>query len=118
VSQIRNAFPESNRCDGPSKRFVLRDHRIRVICGLQGDPALAGYKDGPNGTLLTQGGSVMLKIFVLATAASFAMLSVASAADLPRKQPPPPAAGPIGKYPVGKFPIGKYPGKYPVAAKA
>ena len=59
----------------------------------------------------------MLKIFVLATAASFAMLSVAAAADLPRRQPPPPAAAPIGKYPVGKYPIGKYAGKYPVAAK-
>jgi hypothetical protein len=58
----------------------------------------------------------MLKIVVLATAATFAMLSVAAAADMPRKQPPP-AAGPVGKYPVGKFPIGKYPGKYPVAAK-
>jgi hypothetical protein len=111
-------FPEKQPVRRSIERFVLRDHRIRVICGLQGDPALAGYKDGPNGTLLTQGGSVMLKIFVLATAASFAMLSVASAADMPRKQPPPPAAGPIGKYPVGKFPIGKYPGKYPVAAKA
>jgi hypothetical protein len=55
----------------------------------------------------------MTKIIVLATAATFAMLSVASAADLPRREPPPVAAGPIGKYPVGKFPIGKYPGKYP-----
>ena len=32
------------------------------------------------------------------------MLSAAAAADLPRKEPPPPAA------PVGKAPIGKYPG--------
>ena len=55
----------------------------------------------------------MVKTIILATAASFAMLSVAAAADLPRRQPPPVAAGPVGKYLVGKFPIGKYPGKYP-----
>jgi len=43
-----------------------------------------------------------------------AMLSVAAAADLPRKEPHPLAAAPIGKYPVGKFPVGKVPvGKYP-----
>ncbi len=63
----------------------------------------------------------MMKMVILATAASFAMLSVASAADLPRKEPPPPVApvgkAPIGKTPVGKLPVGKYPGKYPVAAK-
>jgi hypothetical protein len=60
----------------------------------------------------------MMKI-VLATAASLAMLSVAAAADLPRKEPPPPAPpvgkAPIGKYPVGKFPVGKYP--QPVVTK-
>jgi hypothetical protein len=55
----------------------------------------------------------MMKMVVLATLASFAMLSVASAADLPRRQPPPVAEAPVGKYPVGKFPVGKYPGKYP-----
>jgi hypothetical protein len=58
----------------------------------------------------------MLKILTI-TAASIAMLS-AAAADLPRKEPPPPAVpvgkAPIGKYPVGKAPIGKYP--QPVAA--
>jgi hypothetical protein len=55
----------------------------------------------------------MMKIVVLATAASFAMLSVASAADLPRREPPPPAP-PVGKAPIGKYPVGKYPvGKYP-----
>jgi hypothetical protein len=43
------------------------------------------------------------------------VLSAASAADLPRKEPPPPVAPPMGKYPVGKYPVGKYPvGKYPV----
>jgi hypothetical protein len=50
----------------------------------------------------------MLKILTV-TAASLAMLSAAVAADLPRKEPPPPAA------PVGKAPIGKYP--QPVAAR-
>jgi hypothetical protein len=55
----------------------------------------------------------MVKTIVLATAATFAMLSVAAAADLPRRQPTPVAAAPVGKYPVGKLPIGKYPGKYP-----
>jgi len=42
-----------------------------------------------------------------------AMLSAAAAADLPRKEPLPPAPAPVGKAPIGKFPIGKYPGKYP-----
>jgi hypothetical protein len=55
-----------------------------------------------------------MKIIVMVMAAFFAMLSVAAAADLPRKEPPPRAAAPIGKYPVGKYPVGKYPvGKYP-----
>ena len=54
----------------------------------------------------------MLKILTV-TAASLAMLSAASAADLPRKEPPPPVA-PVGKAPIGKAPIGKAPiGKYP-----
>jgi hypothetical protein len=52
---------------------------------------------------------------VLAVVATFALAGVASAADLPRKEPPPPAA--VGKAPIGKLP-GKYPvGKYPVTAK-
>src|SRR5260370_25069731 len=63
-------------------------------------------------------GSMMLKILT-AMAASLAMLSAAAAADLPRKEPPPPAPpvgkAPIGKYPVGKAPIGKYP--QPVVTK-
>jgi opacity protein-like surface antigen len=64
----------------------------------------------------------MMKI-LLATAASLAMLSAAAAADLPRKEPPPPAPqpyvgkAPIGKYPVGKAPIGKYPQPQPVITK-
>jgi hypothetical protein len=57
---------------------------------------------------------------VLAVVATFALAGVASAADLPRKEPPPAAAvgkAPIGKLP-GKYPVGKYPvGKYPVVAK-
>ena len=61
----------------------------------------------------------MLKILTV-TAATLGMLSVAAAAaDLPRKEPPPPAPpvgkAPIGKYPVGKAPIGKYP--QPVVTK-
>ena len=53
----------------------------------------------------------MLKILT-ATAASLGMLG-AAAADLPRKEPPPPAP-PVGKAPIGKYPVGKYPvGKYP-----
>ena len=63
-------------------------------------------------------GVTMLKILT-ATAASLAMLGAAAAADLPRKEPPPPAPpvgkAPIGKYPVGKAPIGKYP--QPVVTK-
>jgi hypothetical protein len=58
----------------------------------------------------------MLKILT-ALAASLAMLSVAAAADLPRKEPPPPAPAPVGKYPVGKAPIGKYPPPAPVVTK-
>src|SRR5215510_13775313 len=60
-------------------------------------------------------GIVMMKIVVLATAASLAMLSAAAAADLPRKEPPPPAPAPYGKAPIGKYPVGKYP--QPVVTK-
>ena len=56
-----------------------------------------------------------MKIVIMVTAGLVAMLSVAAAADLPRKEPPPPAAAPIGKYPVGKYPVGKYP--QPVVTK-
>jgi hypothetical protein len=59
----------------------------------------------------------MLKLLVV-TGASVAMLSAATAADLPRPQPvysqAPVGKAPIGKYPVGKTPVGKYPvGKAP-----
>jgi hypothetical protein len=54
----------------------------------------------------------MMKI-VLAMGACLAMMSAAVAADLPRREPPPPqpvvGKVPIGKYPVGKYPVGKYP---------
>jgi hypothetical protein len=56
----------------------------------------------------------MMKTIIIVTAGLVAMLSVAAAADLPRKEPPTVAAAPIGKYPIGKYPVGKYPvGKYP-----
>ena len=58
----------------------------------------------------------MLKILT-ALGASLAMLSVAVAADLPRREPPPPAPAPVGKYPVGKYPLGKYPPPVPVVTK-
>jgi hypothetical protein len=67
-----------------------------------------------------KGFSVMTKL-ALAIVATFAFASVASAADLPRREPPPVATvgkAPIGKLP-GKYPVGKYPvGKYPVVTKA
>jgi hypothetical protein len=54
---------------------------------------------------------------VPAVVATFALVGVASAADLPRREPPPPVAT-VGKAPIGKLP-GKYPvGKYPVVAKS
>jgi hypothetical protein len=60
-------------------------------------------------------GISIMKIVMIVTAGLMAMLSVAAAADLPRKEPPPVAAAPIGKYPVGKYPVGKYP--QPVVTK-
>ena len=56
-----------------------------------------------------------MKIVIIVTTALFATLSVAAAADLPRKEPPPMTAAPIGKYPVGKYPVGKDP--QPVVTK-
>jgi hypothetical protein len=51
---------------------------------------------------------------IFATVASFALVSAAVAADLPRREPAPVTA-PVGKAPIGKSPIGKAPvGKYPV----
>jgi hypothetical protein len=52
-------------------------------------------------------------IALLSTVGLLIVLSAAAAADLPRKEPPPPAP-PVGKAPIGKYPVGKYPvGKYP-----
>src|SRR5262249_62384133 len=56
-----------------------------------------------------QKGISIMKIITIVTAGLLAMLSVAAAADLPRKEPPPPVVAPIGKCPVGKYPVGKYP---------
>ena len=53
--------------------------------------------------------------FMVAAVASLAMVGAAVAADLPRREPPPPVA-PVGKAP--KAPIGKAPfGKGPVVAR-
>jgi hypothetical protein len=58
---------------------------------------------------------IMLK-FVIVGAATFALVGVAAAADLPRPQPVYQTA-PVGKMPIGKGPIGKGPiGKAPVQA--
>ncbi|WFU38415.1 hypothetical protein QA640_28820 [Bradyrhizobium sp. CB82] len=64
-----------------------------------------------------------MKKIVIAMGATLALVTAASAADLPRRQPVPvypqgPAPigkMPIGKSPIGKAPIGKAPG--PVAAR-
>ena len=63
----------------------------------------------------------MLK-FLVATGTTFAMLTAAAAADLPRAQPVYQQAqvgkAPIGKAPVGKAPIGKAPvGKAPLVTR-
>jgi len=80
---------------------------------------MAGAGHQPLGEVTDTGG-VLMRILV-ATAVSLAMVSVAAAADLPRREPPPPVApvgkAPIGKYPVGKAPIGKYPQPQPVVTK-
>jgi hypothetical protein len=57
---------------------------------------------------------------LIAVGATFALVTAASAADLPRPQPvpqQPPVLGkaPIGKEPVGKAPIGKNPA--PIVSK-
>jgi hypothetical protein len=49
----------------------------------------------------------LLKL-LFAAVASIAMVGGALAADLPRKEPLPPAA-PVGKAPIGKLPFGKGP---------
>src|SRR5258708_16895449 len=68
----------------------------------------------PAAPISTSIGTIRMKIVIIVTAGLVAMLSVAAAADLPRKEPPPVAAAAIGKYPVGQYPVGKSPvGKYP-----
>jgi hypothetical protein len=62
-----------------------------------------------------------MKTVVLASATLALMMvtlvTAASAADLPRKQPVYQEA-PVGKMPIGKSPIGKSPvGKAPIAAR-
>jgi hypothetical protein len=59
-----------------------------------------------------------VKKIVIAAGATLLMVTAASAADLPRREPVPayPAA-PIGKMPIGKAPIGKAPyGKAPIVS--
>jgi hypothetical protein len=57
---------------------------------------------------------------LIATAATLSLVTAASAADFPRRQPAPvySEAPVVGKMPIGKSPVGKSPvGKYPVAAR-
>jgi hypothetical protein len=57
---------------------------------------------------------------LIATAATFALVTAASAADFPRRQPAPvySEAPVVGKGPIGKSPVGKAPyGKGPIAAR-
>jgi hypothetical protein len=55
--------------------------------------------------------------YVIIAGATLAMVTAASAADLPHPQPVYQQA-PVGKMPIGKSPIGKSPfGKAPVAAR-
>lgn len=61
----------------------------------------------------------MVKVLI-ATGAVFALMTAASAADLPRPQPAPhyTEAPMVGKMPIGKGPVGKGPvGKGPVVAR-
>ena len=56
----------------------------------------------------------MVKVMMI-VGATLAMVTAASAADLPRPQPVPQQPPVIGKMPIGKGPIGKGPvGKGPV----
>ena len=61
----------------------------------------------------------MVKVLI-ATAATLALVTAATAADLPRPQPAPryAEAPVVGKMPIGKSPVGKAPiGKNPVVAR-
>jgi hypothetical protein len=58
--------------------------------------------------------STVVKVLMIA-GATLAMVTAASAADLPRPQPVPQQPPMVGKMPIGKGPIGKGPvGKGPV----
>jgi len=62
----------------------------------------------------------VVKVLIAAAAATFALTTVASAADLPQRQPVPvyKEAPYVGKSPIGKSPIGKAPiGKGPLVAR-
>ena len=94
------SLPRVGTWDGGSGRLA----QTKLNRGVLGRPVRV-----PN----TRGLGIM-KITIIVTAGLLAMMSVAAAADLPRKEPPPVAAAPIGKYPIGKYPVGKFPvGKYP-----
>jgi hypothetical protein len=59
-----------------------------------------------------------MKIVIIG-GATLALVTAAGAADLPRRQPVPPAyqQAPVGKMPIGKTPVGKSPiGKGPAGA--
>ena len=61
-------------------------------------------------------GNTVMKIVIVASA-MLAVVTAASAADFPRRQPVYQEA-PLGKMPIGKSPIGKSPiGKAPVASR-
>jgi len=58
-----------------------------------------------------------MKVVIIA-GATLALVTVASAADLPRPQPVYQQA-PVGKMPIGKTPVGKSPiGKTPVVTRS
>jgi hypothetical protein len=75
---------------------------------------IAGY-----GLVPSKLGRKYVKKIVIAVGVTFALVTAASAADLPRREPVPayPAA-PIGKMPIGKSPVGKAPiGKTPIVSR-
>jgi len=88
--------------------------RSSEVFGKQGDSAMkiiTLVTTAFLAVLSTAGFIAALSIVGLLTA-----LSAAAAADLPRKEPPPPAP-PVGKAPIGKAPLGKYPPPAPVVTK-
>jgi hypothetical protein len=60
-----------------------------------------------------------VKKIAIIVGATLALVTAASAADFPHRQPVPvyPEAAPVGKMPIGKGPVGKGPvGKGPVVS--